>query len=81
MHGNVWEMCLDIFTADITGLDGAINTVVNADSRNNGKLLHSERGGARHSAATSCRSAYRDKDPEGSRTYGIGFRLVSRIAQ
>jgi len=82
MHGNVWEMCLDIYTEDITDLDGAINTYAKSDSYNaNGKLLHSERGGARHSTATSCRSAYRDKDPEGSRTYGIGFRLVSRIAQ
>ena len=75
-------MCLDIYTEDITDLDGAINTYAKSDSYNaNGKLLHSERGGARHSTATSCRSAYRDKDPEGSRTYGIGFRLVSRIAQ
>ena len=82
MHGNVWEMCLDIYTADITGLDGAINTDANSDSYNaNGKLLHSERGGARHSRAYQCQSSYRDKDPEGSRTYGIGFRLVSRIAQ
>ena len=82
MHGNVWEMCLDIYTENITGLGGAINTVANSDSYNaNGKLLHSERGGARHSRAYQCQSSYRDKDPEGSRTVGIGFRLVSRIAQ
>lgn len=83
MHGNLWEMCLDIYTADITGLDGAINTTVNSDSTHatSGAILHSERGGARHSRAYQCQSSYRDKDPESSRTAGIGFRLVSRIAQ
>ena len=82
MHGNVWEMCLYIYTADITGLDGAINTNANSDSyHSNGYLLHTERGGARHSQAYKCQSSFRDKDPEANRSLGVGFRLVSRIAQ
>jgi len=75
MHGGIWELCLDWFAPDITQLDGAVNTNVNAD------LLHTERGGARHKDAQYCRSSYRDRDAGNKRFEYVGFRLVSRIAQ
>lgn len=83
MHGNLWEFCLDVYVDDISTLNGAINTT-QIDSQsldpNNG-IRHSERGGARHKQAWCCRSAIRDRDPEAGRSAGVGFRLVSRIAQ
>ena len=81
MHGNLWEFCLDIFTANITGLNGAINTTVNSDSTNEFGNLHTDRGGARHKEAKYCRSGNRDRDPDSRRLQHCGFRLVSRIAQ
>lgn len=83
MHGNLWEFCLDVYVDDISTLNGAINTT-QIDSQsldpNNG-IRHAERGGARHKQAWCCRSAIRDRDPEAGRSGGVGFRLVSRIAQ
>ena len=83
MHGNLWEMCLDIYVDDISELNGAINTTQIASQSVDGTngIRHSDRGGARHKQAWSCRSAFRDRDPEAGRSGGVGFRLVSRIAQ
>ena len=83
MHGNLWEMCLDIYVDDISELNGAINTTQIASQSVDGSngIRHADRGGARHKQAWSCRSAFRDRDPEAGRSGGVGFRLVSRIAQ
>ena len=83
MHGNLWEMCLDVYVDDISALNGAINTA-QIDSQSvdsNYGIRHTDRGGARHKEAKYCRSAFRDRDPEAGRSGGVGFRLVSRIAQ
>ena len=83
MHGNLWEMCLDIYVDDISELNGAINTtqIASQSLDGTGGIRHSDRGGARHKQAWSCRSSFRDRDPEAGRSGGVGFRLVSRIAQ
>ena len=75
MHGNLWEMCLDWYGVDITGLDGAVNPTPPSNNR------RVDRGGAKHSAQYQCRSSYRDSDNPEGRSLGIGYRLVSRIAQ
>ena len=75
MHGNLWEMCLDWYGADITALDGAVNPTPPSNNR------RVDRGGAKHSTQYQCRSAYRDSDNPQGRSAGIGYRLVSRIAQ
>ncbi len=82
MHGNLWEMCLDIYVDDISELNGAINTTqISGQSNDTNGIRHSDRGGARHKDAQYCRSAFRDRDPEAGRSGGVGFRLISRIAQ
>ena len=83
MHGNLWEMCLDVYVDDISELNGAINTTQISGQSLDGSngIRHSDRGGARHKDAQYCRSAFRDRDPEAGRSGGVGFRLVSRIAQ
>ena len=75
MHGNLWEMCLDWYGADITALDGAVNPTPPSNNR------RVDRGGAKHSTQYQCHSAYRDSDNPQGRSLGIGYRLVSRIAQ
>ena len=75
MHGNLWEMCLDWYGVDITALDGAVNPTPPSNNR------RVDRGGAKHSTQYQCRSAYRDSDNPQGRSAGIGYRLVSRIAQ
>ena len=83
MHGNLWELCLDIYVDDISELNGAINTTQISGQSLDGTngIRHADRGGARHKDAQYCRSAFRDRDPEAGRSGGVGFRLVSRIAQ
>ena len=75
MHGNLWEMCLDWYGVDITDLDGAVNPIPPSNNR------RVDRGGAKHSTQYQCHSAYRDSDNPQGRSLGIGYRLVSRIAQ
>lgn len=75
MHGNLWEMCLDWYGVDITALDGAVNPTPSSNNR------RVDRGGAKHSTQYQCHSAYRDSDNPAGRSLGIGYRLVSRIAQ
>ena len=75
MHGNLWEMCLDWFGVDITALDGAVNPIPPSNNR------RVDRGGAKHNTQYQCHPAYRDSDNPAGRSLGIGYRLVSRIAQ
>ena len=75
MHGNLWEMCLDWYGVDITALDGAVNPTPPSNNR------RVDRGGAKHSTQYQCHPAYRDSDNPAGRSLGIGYRLVSRIAQ
>ncbi len=58
MHGNVQEWCLDFYKADITNLDGSLNTTPASMSGSDGRR-HVLRGGAWIEKSGGVRSAYR----------------------
>ena len=58
MHGNVQEWCLDFYKADITGLNGALNTTPATMSGSDGRR-HVLRGGSWNDKSGGVRSAYR----------------------
>ncbi len=69
VHGNVSELCLDLFVADITGLNGAVNTTSGT--------TRVSRGGSWREGAVYCRPAYRGDGDPSRRYYGeFGFRVV-----
>ena len=70
MHGNMIEWCLDWFADDITGLNGAVNTI-RADN-------HARRGGAHNNPAKYQRIAGRGGNAPSSRVESIGLRLACR---
>jgi len=71
MHGNVWEWCLDWHQATLVAGDDPKG----ADSG----TRRVRRGGSWSSAASSCRSAYRDSYPPSILLNFIGFRLVRTL--
>ena len=71
MHGNVWELCLDRYAADISSLSGAVCLFGDSD-RNPVR-----RGGGFGSGADGCRPA--NRNGSGSVQYrqnNTGFRVV-----
>jgi len=77
MHGNVWEYCLDMLSANYADVpvDGSANLSGPADSQ---RIL---RGGSWSHNPAICRSAYRDSNaPDFSGWQGrIGFRVVCTV--
>jgi formylglycine-generating enzyme required for sulfatase activity len=77
MHGNVWEYCLDMSSANYADVpvDGSANLSGPADSQ---RIL---RGGSWSHNPAICRSAYRDSNaPDFSGWQGrIGFRVVCTV--
>jgi formylglycine-generating enzyme required for sulfatase activity len=77
MHGNVWEYCLDMGSANYADVpvDGSANLSGPADSQ---RIL---RGGSWSHNPAICRSAYRDGNaPDFSGWQGrIGFRVVCTV--
>lgn len=75
MYGNVEEWCLDWYTADISSLNGAVQTTPEKG--------HVARGGHYGQSATYCRSGERDfhaYDTSNSVPVGfVGIRLVCRM--
>jgi formylglycine-generating enzyme required for sulfatase activity len=73
MHGNACEWCLDWFAANISKLEGAVNT----DSASGTRVL---RSGAYNQDAKFSRPACRTLavDPSRNTPSGIGFRLACR---
>ncbi len=69
MLGNVNELCLDLFSADISSLNGAVCT-----SGGNRVI----RGGSWRSDASGCRPSYRTYMSSSDRMWYAGFRLVCR---
>ena len=71
MHGNVWEWCLDVFTIDITSLNGAVYTGSGS--------TRVRRGGSHGGAARYCRPAYRGAtDPTVNHDNTHGLRVACR---
>ncbi len=68
MHGNVWEWCLDWYTAEITDPNGAVNVTPGT------KRVF--RGGSWSCAASYSRSAYRLYASPGGRSNDTGLRVL-----
>ena len=69
MFGNVSELCLDLFSADITSLNGVVCT------SGSSRVI---RGGSWRSNAPECRPAARASMSSSDRMWYAGFRLVCR---
>ena len=71
MHGNVWEWVGDCWNKRYTGAptDGSVWESGNCSER-------VYRGGSVANLARNCRSANRDRNSSGYRSYSLGFRLV-----
>ena len=70
MHGNVIEWCLDWFAADITALNGAVNTTVAEQ--------HARRDGAYNNPAKYQRMAARGSNVPNAQYNSVGLRLACR---
>ena len=82
MHGNLWELCLDWYAADVTTLGGTVNisptdaTLPKAGSATVYRLV---RGGSWYQEwAHYCRSAKRGGKQPSARDIEYGFRVVCR---
>ena len=80
MHGNVWEICLDWYEADISSLSkGEINAAGATTATGNTVTKRVMRGGNFSTAARFCRPAYRiDCTPDWP-NHKTGFRLVCPV--
>jgi formylglycine-generating enzyme required for sulfatase activity len=72
MHGNVWEWCLDLWHKNYTGAPQDGSAWINGND-NDSRLV---RGGSWTYDPATCRSAYRNANSSGTRSYLIGFRVV-----
>lgn len=67
MIGNVWELCLDWYAADISGCDAEIGPLSGS--------VRAYRGGAFNTEAQYCRSACRQNGETNIRNFAYGFRI------
>jgi formylglycine-generating enzyme required for sulfatase activity len=78
MHGNVWEMCLDVYA------DYPVSVVTDPVGGPEPKHAQTARrvvrgGGYRNHAVSTFRSAYRTFELPGTRKGDVGFRLVLNV--
>ena len=82
MHGNVYEMCLDWYKADITALGGAVNYESGETASSGtyaGKRLIVRKGGNWNQGNTALlRAADRQNEPSTVRCPYDGFRVMCR---
>lgn len=71
MHGNVWEWCSDLYGADY--YKNGPKADPTGPREGSSRIF---RGGGWASAATGCRSAFRNKSGPSSRHVSIGFRVA-----
>lgn len=75
MHGNVWEWCLDCYTADL-----GMTAVTDPKGPAQG-AYRVERGGAFGIKAGDCRSASRIRSNPSSTGISSGFRLALPLSE
>jgi len=80
MHGNVWELCLDKYLANLTGFtDGRINAYLQYDADRttvNESLVIRGGNWKENSPWQNCKSSYRGKTTTNNSTGNIGFRVI-----
>jgi formylglycine-generating enzyme required for sulfatase activity len=73
MHGNVWELCEDMY---VDKRRGGIDPLVSS-----GGSHPVDRGGSWGNVATHCRSAVRNRGAPTNRTFSLGFRVARSDAK
>lgn len=68
VHGNVFELCLDMYAIDIKALNGAVNTASSTE--------RAARGGSWSVTPNTCRSAFRAHVAPNNRLWDYGLRVV-----
>ena len=80
MHGNVWELCLDKYLANLTAFtDGRINAYLQYDADRttvNESLVIRGGNWKENSSWQNCKSSYRGKTTTSNSTANIGFRVI-----
>ena len=77
MHGNVKEMCLDYYVADITEADGAVQTNLGTPAGSDGHVV---RGGCYWDNHKNMRPCVRQSQVRNSNQKTVGCRLYAPIA-
>ena len=77
MHGNVWELCQDLWHGNYEGAptDGGAWTIASS-AFSNSNYSRVRRGGSFISTATECRSSSRNVVGDIERRYDTGFRVA-----